>query len=113
MQKIIRVWVWHEYKLMGENVNLSVINCYKNILKQDYIQMFATYKDNPWKYLNIKVYYRFNVFWDKIYTSLHIANNILNGSLKFTKYIKRIIGFVHGLFKFPQKDENKVPLKEE
>jgi hypothetical protein len=40
---------------MGENINLSVIKSYKNILKQDYIQMFATYKDNPWKYLNTKV----------------------------------------------------------
>ena len=28
--------------------------------------MFATYKDNLYKYLNIKVYYRLNVF-DLIY----------------------------------------------
>ena len=47
---------------MGENVNLSVINCYKNISKQDYIQMFSTYKDTLYQCLNIKVYYRLNVF---------------------------------------------------
>jgi len=77
--------------------------------------MFSTYKDNLYKYLNIKVYYRLNVFWDKICTSLHIEGNGLNDSLKFTKYNKRIIWYVHvhRLFKFLQKDENKVPLEEE
>jgi hypothetical protein len=77
-----------------------VINCYKNISKQDYIQMFSTYKDTLYQYLNIKVYYRLNVFWDKICTNFHIEGNVLNGSLKFTKYNKRIIFFVHGLSKF-------------
>jgi len=76
---------------MGENVNLSDINYNKNIFKQDYLQKFSTYKDNLCKYLNIKVYCRLNVFWDKISTSLHIEENVLNGSLKFTKYNKRII----------------------
>ena len=56
--------------------------------------MFATYKNNLYKYWNIKVYYRLNAFWDKIYTSLHIEGNVLNGSLKFTKYNKSIIWFV-------------------
>ena len=44
---------------MGENVNPPDINYYKNIFKQDYLQMFSTYKDNPYKNLSIKVYYRF------------------------------------------------------
>jgi len=44
---------------------------------------------------------------------VYIEGNVLNGSLKFTKYNKRIIGFVHRIFKFFQKDENKVSLKEE
>jgi hypothetical protein len=77
--------------------------------KQYYLQMFSTYKNNLYKNLNIKVYYRLNVFWDQICSSLHVEGNVLNGSLKFTKYNKRIIGFVHRLFKFFQKDENKVP----
>jgi len=37
---------------MGHNINLSVV----------YLQMFSTYKDTLYKYLNIKVYYRLNVF---------------------------------------------------
>jgi hypothetical protein len=75
---------------MGQNVNLAVV----------YLQMFSTYKDTLYQYLNIKVYYRLNVFWDKICTSFQIEGNALNGSLKFTKYNERIICFVHGLFKF-------------
>jgi hypothetical protein len=74
-------------------VNVNTKFLWTNILwrrhhykhKQDYLQMFATYKDNLYKYWNIKVYYRLNAFWDKIYTSLYIEGNVLNGSLKFTK----------------------------
>ena len=43
----------------------------------------------------------------------HIEGNVFNGSLKFTKYNKRITCFVHGLFKFLLKDENKVSFEEE
>ena len=62
--------------------------------------MFSTYKYNLYTILNIKVYYGLNVFWEKICISLHVDGNVLNGSLNFTKYNKRIIGFVHRPFKF-------------
>jgi len=34
---------------MGENIKHSDINYYKNIFKQDYLQMFSTYEDNIYK----------------------------------------------------------------